>query len=61
MLQTMCIRCGKSTSRCFYVHDSLKQGGALSPRLFHVYINDLFVKLFDSKIGVSIGNTLINH
>ena len=57
----MRVRCGKSISRHFRVHDSLKQGGALSPRLFHVYINDLFVELYDSKIGVSIGNTLINH
>ena len=39
----------------------MKQGGILSPRLFNVYINDLRVKLYDSKIGGSVGDTLINH
>ena len=39
----------------------VKQGGILSPVLFNVYMDDLSIALNESKIGGTLGGTLINH
>ena len=37
------------------------QVGIISSRLFDVYINNLYFKIYNSNIGGSVGNTVINH
>ena len=48
-------------SREFAIHKSVRQGGVLSPYLFNLYMNDLGVKLFASRIGCHIGHVATNN
>jgi len=59
--QTMQIKWGKHFSELFHVSNGVRQGGALSPYLFAVYLDDLSNELNNIKAGCYIGEVLVNH
>ena len=52
---------GKHFSTSFCVSNGVKQGGIISPVLFHVYMDDLSCVLNRSNIGWRIGRKIVNH
>ena len=42
-IQTMCVKWRNCMFDYFYVSNGVRQGGILSPKLFSVYLDDLFV------------------
>ena len=48
-------------SEYFTISNGVGQGGILSPRLFAVYVDDLFKQLFDARSGCFIEHQCINH
>ena len=54
--QSVNIKWGKCTSDPFGVTNGVKQGGILSPILFALYIDELFVRLRESGYGCHIGS-----
>ena len=52
---TACIRLNNVHSEWFNVNSGLKQGCAMSPLLFNLYINDLCDYINITELGVSIG------
>ena len=59
--QEICIKWGNETSSCFTISNGVRQGGILSPVLFSIYMDDLFVLLSRSGIGCHIDDLCINH
>ena len=59
--QQVVIKWGNSTSRCFHVTNSVRQGGIMSPKLYNVYIDELSVRLSKNHIGPFIGQVRANH
>ena len=57
----MHVRWDTTTATPFLVTKGVKQGRILSPILFHVYMDDLSIKLNQSGISGDIGGHLINH
>ena len=53
--QLACVRWGQTKSKVFSVTNGVKQGGVMSPILFNIYVNELFVNLEKSKAGCYIG------
>uniref|UniRef100_A0A667YVB4 Uncharacterized protein n=1 Tax=Myripristis murdjan TaxID=586833 RepID=A0A667YVB4_9TELE len=47
-----CVRVNETLTNCFPTPSGVKQGDALSPNLFAVYINDLAVKIKSLQCGV---------
>ena len=45
----------------FTISNDVRQGGILSPRLFAVYVGDLFMQLIDARSGSLIEHQCINH
>ena len=54
--QSVCIKWGNVKSDHVFVSNGLKQGGILSPILFTVYMDILFLKLKERRIGCFIGD-----
>ena len=54
--QKMRIRWGETTTSLFNVSNGVKQGGVLSPILFSIYIDELFVQLKQAGLGCYIGH-----
>ena len=59
--QTVCAKWGRCVSDYFSMSNGVRQGGILSPKLFSVYVDDLFDKLVESKVRCSIDNLCLNH
>ena len=59
--QEICIKCGYETSSCFSISNGVRQGGILSPVVFSIYMDDLFVVLLQSGIGCHIDDQCINY
>ena len=59
--QTFKVRWGSVLSPPFFVSNGVRQGGVLSPNFVNVYIDDLCVKLNNSKIGCSINGISCNN
>ena len=59
--QEICIKWGNETSSCFTISNGVRQGGILSPVLFSIYMDDLFVLLSRSGIGCHIDDSCVNH
>ena len=59
--QTMCVKWGSCISRYFYVSNGVRQGGILSPKLYSVYVDDLYDYLVKSQIGCHIDSLCVNH
>ena len=54
--QLVSIRWGNSLSTKFTVSNGVKQGGILSPLLFTIYVDQLFIQLKNCGFGCCIGN-----
>ena len=48
-------------SSFFNISNSVRQGGILSPKLFSVYMEDLYNILISSDVGCFLNNVCINH
>ena len=59
--QKVCIKWGTQTSSFFTLSNRVRQGRILSPFLFSIYMDDLFVLLSQSGIGCHIEGLCINH
>ncbi len=57
--QSLQVRWGNRTSAKFRVKNGVKQGDALSPILFSVYMNGHFEWIRESGIGCRMGNRYI--
>jgi hypothetical protein len=55
--QLFCVRWGKSTYACFHVTNAFR--GVMSPRLVHVYIDDINKLLSESCVGCNIGGAFL--
>ena len=53
--QSARIKWGETFSKEFSITNGVKQGGVLSPVLFSIYMDELFVSLYASKVGCHIG------
>ena len=54
--QTCCVRWNGYESACFNTSNGVRQGASISPLLFAVYIDELFIRLQDSGLGCYIQN-----
>ena len=59
--QTFCILWNGVTSDCFTIGNGVRQGGVLSPIMFNIYMDDLSVKLNETKVGCHLDNVSFNH
>ena len=59
--QTMRVRWANYVSEAFTVSNGERQGGALSPYLFFVYMDDLSDKLNNTDAGRCIGDLTLNY
>ena len=59
--QRLRVKWGGRVSDAFNMGNGIKQGSALSPILFNIYIHELNEKLSLSKIGCHIDGTCFNH
>ena len=57
--QSVCIKWGKVKSDHVFVSNGEKQGGILSPILFTLYMDILFLKLKEKRIGCFIGDMFL--
>ena len=57
----MCVRWGSSVSSKCTVSNGVRQGGILSPFLFNVYMDDLYVNLKECPTGCIAGGTIVNQ
>jgi hypothetical protein len=57
--QYMRIKWGDSISRTFGVTNGVKQGGVLSHILFGIYLDELLLRLKETKLGCHIGNLFL--
>ena len=48
---------GDETSASFSISNGVKQGGVISPLLFSLYIDELFLLLKQSGLGCHVGLT----
>ena len=55
--QLVFVKWGNSLSSEFSVSNGVKQGGVLSPFLFSIYIDNLFVQLKHFGLGCHLGST----
>ena len=55
--QLVSVKWGNSLSSEFSISNGVKQGGVLSPVLFSIYIDNLFVQLKHSGLGCHLGST----
>ena len=53
------VRWGSSISYVFKLSCGVRQGGVLSPILFSLYVNDIIVKLKESKLGCCVDGMYI--
>ena len=51
------VKWGDETSASFSISNSVKQGGVISPLLFSLYIDELFLLLKQSGLGCQVGLT----
>ena len=54
--QNCCVRWNNHESSCFRISNGVRQGASISPLMFAVYIDELFIKLQDSGFGCYINN-----
>ena len=57
--RSVCIKWGNVKSDYVFVSNGVKQGGILSPILFTLYMDMLFLKLKERKIGCFIGDIFL--
>jgi len=41
--------------------NGVRQGGVLSPYLFAVYLDEVSIQLGSTRVGCTVGNTVVNH
>ena len=51
------VRWNNITSKTFSISNGVKQGAVLSPRLYCIYIDDLFTEMRTRKTGCWVGDT----
>jgi hypothetical protein len=59
--QSVYIRWGDCMSDGFKVTNGVRQGSILSPKIFAIYVDQLSVRLIESKVGCFIDNVCFNH
>ena len=57
----MYVKWGSTLPSKFHVTNGVRQGGALSPLLFNVDVNELNELMNKFGIGGNMGDTIINH
>ena len=57
--QISCVSWGNHLSQYFELSNGVKQGGVLSPILFNIYRDKLFLELYGSGYGCHINNTFV--
>ena len=59
--QQLFIKWGNTESQCFNMSNGIRQGSILSPYLFNVYVDDLNIKLNETKVGCYVSNRPVNN
>lgn len=57
--QSLCVKWGNHISEDFTVSNGVKQGGILSPVLFTVYMDTLYINLKNSRLGCYVGHLFL--
>ena len=47
--------------KSYTVTNGVRQGGALSPYLLAVYLDELSIQLGSARVGCTVGNVVVNH
>ena len=55
-----CVRWGSNSSEFYRLTAGVRQGGALSPCLFALYVNDVIIKVTSCGIGCHLGFACVN-
>ena len=55
-----CVRRGSNSSQFYKLTAGVRQGGALSPCLFALYVNDVIIKVISCEIGCHLGFACVN-
>ena len=50
---------GKTLSSCFSVHSGVRQGSAISPALFNLFVNEFIVNLKNCSAGCAINGHFV--